>query len=300
MNKVYKILSVVLLAFLFYGCNTSKRESIIADNAKLEKLSGQFSFTEGPTADKVGNVYFTDQPNNKIYKYDTAGNLSVFIDSAGRSNGLYFDANDMLWACADGQNQLWKINPKNKAVEVILNEEAKPLYNGPNDVWVHKKGFVYFTDPLYQRPYWDAPHDTLTIKGLYFLTEADTKPIVADSSFQQPNGLVGDSRNQLLYVSDIDAGKTYRYNITPLGLLRDKELFVAQGSDGMTLDSKGNLYLTGKGVDVYNSSGKHIQHIDVPEDWTANVCFGGPNNDELFITASKSLYRLQMNAKGVE
>ncbi len=298
-----KILNQLLVAFLVMllanSCEQSKNGALFADGAALEKLSGQFSFTEGPTADKAGNVYFTDQPNNKIYKYDTAGNLSVFMDSAGRSNGLYFDHDGMLWACADGQNQLWKINPESKKVTVILNEEGKPIYNGPNDVWVHEKGFIYFTDPLYQRPYWRKPHDTLAIKGLYFLTETDSKPIVADSSLQQPNGIVGDSKNQLLYVSDIGAGKTYRYSITPLGLLRDKELFVAQGSDGMTLDDQGNLYLTGKGVDVFNSSGEKIQHIDVPEDWAANVCFGGRNKDELFITASKGLYRMKMNVKGV-
>ena len=70
------------------------------------------------------------------------------------------------------------------------------------------------------------------------------------------------------------------------------------GSDGMTLDSKGNLYLTGKGVTVVNPAGEKIAHIDVPENWTANVCFGGKKRKMLFITAMKSVYTLEMKVKG--
>ena len=95
-----------------------------------------------------------------------------------------------------------------------------------------------------------------------------------------------------MYVSDIDAAKTYVYDILNEGKLSEKKLFCEMGSDGMTLDKEGNLYLTGNGVTVFNSKGEKIHHIKIPEDWTGNVTFGGEKNNILFITASKSVYTL--------
>jgi len=116
---------------------------------------------------------------------------------------------------------------------------------------------------------------------------------------KQPNGIIGTPDGKLLYVADIGAGKTYRYAIQPDGSLKEKTLFCELGSDGMTIDSEGNIYLTGKGVSVFDPTGKKIEHIDVAEPWTANVCFGGKDRHTLFITASKCLYSLQMRVKGV-
>ena len=115
----------------------------------------------------------------------------------------------------------------------------------------------------------------------------------------RPNGIIGTPDDKLLYVSDIDGGKTYRYHIEAGGSLTDKKLFCELGSDGMTIDDEGNVYLTGKGVSVFDAQGKKIEHIDVPESWTGNVCIGGKDRHTLFITASKSLYALQMRVKGV-
>ena len=94
--------------------------------------------------------------------------------------------------------------------------------------------------------------------------------------------------------------KTYHYEINKDGTLSNRTVFVTMSSDGMTLDEKGNLYLTGTGVTVFNSNGEKIKHIDIPENWTANICFGGKNKNILFITASKAIYTLEMNVKGVE
>jgi gluconolactonase len=291
------IFLLTMIAVVAVACTSSHTNQIVADNAELELVSNQFSFTEGPIADSTGNVYFTDQPNNKIYRYTIDGNLEVFLEDAGRANGLYFDAEGILWACADEFNQLWIIS-KEKEPTVVLNLDSLASFNGPNDIWIHEKGFVYFTDPMYQRPYWHTAHDTLKYQGLYTLNGSG-EAILSDSSLVQPNGIVGDSKNNLLYVADIGAGKTYQYELLPDGSLSTKRLFVEKGSDGMTLDDKGNLYLTGEGVDVFDSEGAHLCHIDVPEKWTANVCFGGAKLDHLFITASKSLYKIKTNMKRI-
>lgn len=121
-----------------------------------------------------------------------------------------------------------------------------------------------------------------------------------DEDLEQPNGIIGTPDGKFLYVADIKAGKTYVYSICPDGRLADKKLFTHMGSDGMTIDEKGNIYLTGRGVTVFNPAGEQILHIPVDAGWTANVCFGGKDRQTLFITATESLYGLQMNMKGAE
>jgi gluconolactonase len=268
-------------------------------NEKPKLISKQFSFTEGASTDKKGNVFFTDQPNNKIWEYSANGKLSLFMDNAGRSNGTYFDSKGNLISCADEHDQLWSISPAKK-VKVLVNNLDGKLLNGPNDVWVAPNGGIYITDPYYQRDYWERKKPDLDGKNVYYLAKGSSKLITVVPDMKAPNGIVGTPDGKYLYVADIGSNKTFKYTITPDGTLANKQLFVEQGSDGMTLDSKGNVYLTGKGVTIYNAKGIKIGHIDIDEDWTANLCFGGKNKDELFITASKAIYLLQMKVKGVE
>jgi len=116
----------------------------------------------------------------------------------------------------------------------------------------------------------------------------------------QPNGIIGSPDGKTMYITDIKDNKTYRYSIESDGSLSDKHLFCEMGSDGMTLDSQGNLYLTNaKGVVVFDSKGVQIELIKTPEPWTANVCFGGSDMKSLFITAKTGLYRMRMNVSGV-
>ena len=116
--------------------------------------------------------------------------------------------------------------------------------------------------------------------------------------FVLPNGIIGTPDGKTTYVADVGDQKTYSYPIHENGKLGERKLFTAMGSDGMTLDNNGNVYLTGDGVTVFNSSGEQIEHIPVKEEWTANVTFGGPDQDILFITAKGSVYTLKMNVHG--
>ena len=272
-------------------------KGIVAAGAKLEKLADGFKFTEGPAADAAGNVYFTDQPTDRILKWSVDGKLSTFLEPSGRSNGLCFDAKGNLWACADAKNELWRIDPAGQVTVVVTDYRGKPL-NGPNDVWVRPDGGVYFTDPYYKRNYWKRGPAEQDVKGVYYLApDHKTLTRVADD-LKQPNGLVGTPDGKTLYVADIGGGKTYAYDAQPDGTLTNKRLFCKQGSDGMTLDAEGNVYLTGAGVMVFDTAGNQIDHLKVPEPWTANVCFGGRDRQTLFITASKGLYAVRTRVKG--
>jgi len=270
---------------------------LIAPGAKLEKLSGDFKFTEGPTCDASGNVFFTDQPNNRIMEWSVDGKLTTFLAPAGRANGMYFDRNGNLIACADEKTALWSITPDGKHAVLVSEFEGKPL-NGPNDVWVRPDGGMYLTDPFYKREWWQYDKRPQDGEHVYFLsTDGKTfKRVTTD--LLQPNGIIGTPDGKTLFVADIRAGKTYAYDIQPDGSLSAKRLLCPLGSDGMTLDDEGNLYLTGTGVTVFDKTGRRIGRIDVPERWTANVCFGGKDKRTLFITASKGLYAIRMRTRG--
>lgn len=270
---------------------------IVAPDAELQKLADGFKFTEGPAADAAGNVFFTDQPNDRIMKWSTAGELTTFMQPCGRSNGLYFDADGHLWACADGKNELWRIDADGKPTVVVKDYQGK-LLNGPNDLWIRPDGGLYFSDPFYKRPYWDRGPQELEIQGVYYLSPDRKQVTRVIDDYQQPNGLIGTPDGKTLYVADIRAGKTYAFDVQADGQLTNRRLFCERGSDGMTIDNQGNVYLTGKGVTVFDKTGKQIRHIEVPERWTANVCFGGADNDTLFITASQGLYALKMRVRG--
>jgi gluconolactonase len=271
---------------------------VIATGAHLEKLAGGFTFTEGPAVDAEGNVFFTDQPNDRILKWGIDGKLSTFLQPCGRSNGLCFDAKGDLWACADEKNELWRIDPAGN-VTVVVKEYNGKLLNGPNDVWVRPDGGLYFTDPFYKRDYWKRGPKEQDREAVYYLTPDEKTLTRVVDDLQQPNGIIGTADGKLLYVADIGKNKTYAYDVQDDGTLTNKRLFCNLGSDGMTMDSEGNVYLTGSGVTVFDKTGKQIEKIKVPESWTANVCFGGPDRQTLFITASKGLYGLQMRVKGV-
>jgi gluconolactonase len=213
---------------------------------------------------------------------------------------LFFDASGDLIACADAKNELWRIK-SDKSHQVLLQGYEGKLFNGPNDVWIAGDGAYFFTDPFYKRPYWQRPSSESELpQRVYRLSADGSKLTVAAEGFKQPNGIVGDAAKQLLFVADIRDNKTYRFRISEQGELTDRQLFCEQGSDGMTLDSDGNVYLTGRaGVTVYDADGQKIQVISVPENWTANVCFGGTDRKTLFVTASDSIYTIAMVTTGL-
>jgi len=272
---------------------------LIAPGAELNKISSQFIFTEGPATDKKGNIYFTDQPNDKIWKYGIDGKISMFMEKTGRSNGLYFDHKGNLIACADNKDELWSISPEKK-VTVLLNNFEGHRLNGPNDLWIDAKGGIYFTDPYYQRDYWDRKQPDIDGQKVYYLPAGKKEAIMVDDKFKQPNGIVGSPDGKYLYVADIGDNKTYRYGINADASLSNRQLLFSQGSDGMTLDNEGNIYVTGQGVTIYNKDGTRIGHIPVPAQWTANVAFGGKDRKTLFITAKESVYTIKMKVRGVE
>jgi gluconolactonase len=293
--KTVQLLSFVF--FVFALVPSVFAAGVIVPGAKLEKLAGDFAFTEGPTCDKSGNLFFVDQPNNRIMEWSAEGKLSTFMQPSGHANGMMFDAHGNLIACADEHNELWSIAPDKKVTVLVRDYHGKYL-NGPNDVWVTPGGAMYITDPFYRRTWWDNDKMALDSEEVFYLSPDGKNLVQVTDDLKKPNGITGTPDGKTLFVSDIGAGQTWRYDIQPDGSITNKTLFCKMGSDGMTIDAEGNLYLTGHGLTVFDKTGQRIEHINVPEAWTANVCFGGGDHKTLFITASKSLYSIQLRVKG--
>jgi gluconolactonase len=272
---------------------------LIATGAKPLKAGTGYAFTEGASVAADGRVYFTDQPNDRIYIWDEKAGISLFKEGCERSNGTLFDHQGNLIACADQFNKLVKFTPDGNRI-VIYGEgfEGKPL-NGPNDLWEDNKGGIYFTDPYYHRDYWDPGHKQLQdVQAVYYLKPSGELIRVVDD-LAQPNGIVGTPDGKYLYVADIRGGATWKYTINTDGTLSNKTRFAPAGSDGMTIDSKGNLYLTFGNVLIYNNKGEKAGEIELPED-PSNLCFGGSDRKTLFITARTSVYTVRMKVSGVE
>jgi len=272
----------------------------IAPGAELKLAADGFRFTEGPAADRHGDVYFTDQPNNRILKWTAAtGEVATFLEPSGRANGMAFDPGGFLITCADENGRLERVDTATGERTTLADHFEGKTLNGPNDVWVRPDGGMYLTDPFYKRDYWegrDAPDQEK--ERVYFLAKGATRLVVVEDRLEKPNGIIGTPDGKRLYVADIGGGKTWQYQINGDGTLAGRELFCELGSDGMTLDSAGNVYLTGKGVTVYAPDGRKLGAIPVPRGWTANVTFAGPEGKTLFITAMDAVFTLEMSVAG--
>ena len=268
--------------------------SVVADGAKVEKLADGFAFTEGPAADAKGNIFFTDIPNNRIHKWSLDGKWSTFRENSGGANGLYFNKDGNLLACEGGGRRLVSIDPEGK-VTVLADTYKGKSFNSLNDLWIDPKGGIYFTDPRY------GNRDGMEQGGehVYYLSPDRKKLVRVIDDMVRPNGVIGTPDGKTLYVTDNGGGKTFVYKVNQDGTLSGKKLFAPEGSDGMTIDNEGNIYLTRRVVAVYNKNGEKIEEIKVPEG-PANVTFGGSDNQTLFITARTSLYSVKMRVKGAE
>ena len=276
----------------FMTCPTAASEAPVAPGAKVEPLADGFAFTEGPACDAEGNVYFADIPNNRIHKWSVDGKLTTFRENSGGANGLYFDRDGNLLACEGGNRRLTSISPDGKVAVLADGYQGKKL-NSPNDLWIDPRGGVYLTDPRY------GNQEGLEQDGfhVYYLPPGRRQLIRVLDNLVKPNGVVGTADGKLLYVADAGDSKTYVYRIQADGSLADRRLIAPVGSDGMTLDEKGNLYLTRGVVHVYGPDGKNLATIEVPEA-PANVCFGGKDRRTLFVTARKGLYSIRMDVRG--
>ena len=292
MKRMKKIVAPVFILATFPALSAQvPGDGIIAPDASVVKVADGFTFTEGVASDADGNVYFTDIPASRIHFYDLQDQGKVFLENSNRANGLHVDRAGNVIACEGAEGgRLVQISPEG-SLSVLADGYDGKSFNSPNDLWEHPEEGFYMTDPRYGRNRDNLPQGGEHV--YYIIPEYDEVTRVIDDMVR-PNGVTGTPDGSILYVADHGDSKIFRYSILDDGTLSDKQLFAEEGSDGMTLDTRGNVYLTNSAVKVYNPAGRLIETIEVPERPT-NVCFGGKEGKTLYITARTSVYKIEMN-----
>ncbi len=266
--------------------------TLIAPGATVERVRTGFGFLEGPAADADGNLYFTDVVNERIHRWSPTTGVTVFRERTGQANGLRIDLDGTLLVCEMANRRLTAVDQEGQ-LTILADRYEGQRFNSPNDLWVDPKGGIYFSDPRY------GSTDDQEIKGshVYYLSPDRGTLLRVTDDLVQPNGIVGTPDGSRDYVADQGAGRIWAYHPEVDGSLGDKRLFVSQGADGLTMDERGNLYLTGQDITIVDPTGRQIGSIAIPEP-PANLAFAGPNGTTLFITARSSLYRVEMLVTG--
>ena len=286
-------------------------QSLVAPGAKVEKLAGDMKFTEGPAwFPEKELLVFSDIPNSKLMQWTAKDGLSVFRKS-DHANGNILDLEGRLISCQHSGRNIVRTGADGK-IEVLVSKFEGKKFNSPNDVAVRSDGTLWFTDPPWGL--WSTGKDP-EIPGhwVYRLDpkSGDIEAIVTDLAM--PNGIVFSPDEKRIYIADTGGhprhpNPEYRktpssircYEVTDEGKLGKKLFTIPEGSDGMAVDVKGNIYTTHAGrVNVFSAGGKKLEEIAVPEG-PANVCFGGDDMKTLFITARTSLYSVRMTIAGAK
>ena len=298
---------VIIMGCLFLPFVAQAGDSIVPKDAKLEKLWSEGEFTEGPAFGPDRCIYFSDI-GNRIMKYDPhTGKTTEFRNPSGRSNGLEFDPRGRLIAAEGantGGNRRITVTDKDGTIRVLADKWKGKRFNSPNDLVVDYKNRVFFTDPRYVG---DEPREIDTESVYRIDPDKTVTQIISDLT--KPNGIVLSPDMKTLYVAESNPKGNRQLLAYPLkddGTVGKKKILhdfaPDRGIDGMCVDIKGNLYATagqGKtgGVYLFTAAGKKIDFIPTPETPT-NCVFGGEDRRMLYITAGKSLYRIQLTIDG--
>ncbi len=293
-------------------------DAIIAPDAQIEKLAGGFLFTEGPVWVRDGGyLLFSDPNNNVIYRWSEADGVSVYRTHTGYagmnigeysqpgSNGLTLDSQGRLTINEHGNRRVTRLE-KNGQLTVLADHFQGKRLNSPNDLVYRSDGALYFTDPPFGLPkFFEDPRKELSYSGVFCLISVELKLVSKDLT--GPNGLAFSPDEKYLYVDNWDEKRKVimRYDVHPDGTLSDGQVFLDATNepgedawDGMKIDVKGNLYLSGPGgLWIVSREGKHLGTIVGPEH-PHNLAWGGEDHKTLYLAAQTGLYRLTVSIPG--
>jgi len=279
----------------------STMQAILDNSAKLEKVAGDFQFIEGPIWHPDGFLLFSDIPANIIYKFASNQQVEIFRRPSGKANGNTLDKENRLITAEHENRRVSRTEKDGKIITLADKYEGKRL-NSPNDLVVKSDGSIYFTDPPYGIT---KEQEELGFYGVYRLAP-DGKLTLLVKDLVLPNGIAFSPDEQKLYVNNSEAGFIAVFDVKPDGTVTNRRVFAelkdASKSgvpDGLKVDVEGNVYSTGPGgVWIFSPDGKLLGKIFVPETAT-NLAWGESDRQTLYITGSKSLYRIRLKIPGV-
>tara|TARA_R110002096_G_scaffold119495_1_gene258950 strand:+ start:80 stop:2275 length:2196 start_codon:yes stop_codon:yes gene_type:complete len=266
--------------------------NLVKEGATFRKLADGFKFTEGPAVSPDGKIYFNDIPNERTHIYDPkSGETSIYREQTGRANGLFFTPEGDLLAC-EGGNRRVTLTDSDGNTTIAAEQFDSMKLNSPNDVVPDQFGGFYFTDPRYGK---DGGDIELDVMGVYYADkDGAVSQIAADLA--KPNGIILAAKGKILYVADPGAETIWAYSVKGPGKIAGKRKFADVGSDGMTVDDSGNLYVTWTDIIAFSPTGKELLRLTPPEK-PANCLLVGQT---LYVTARTGFYAIEMDAIGVQ
>lgn len=273
---------------------------LIDRDAKLERVATGFGFTEGPVWDPRGFIFVSDEEQNKIYRVFADGRREELI-ALGDPDGNTYDQNQTLIDCASILRAIIRIEPSGHYTVLADRFEGK-RFNSPNDVVIGPDGAIYFTDPTLDLP--KGEQQEIPYQGVYRLDRKGEVRLLT-KELTQPNGLAFSPDGKKLYVDDSEERNIRVYDFHPDGTVSNGRIFGSEAGpgkggvpDGIKVDKNGNLYITGpEGIWIWDADGHHLGTIVMPEQ-PANLAWGDADYGTLYITATKSVYRLRTKARG--
>jgi gluconolactonase len=273
---------------------------LIPKEARLETVATGFGFTEGPVWDRSGFLYVSDEEINKIFRVYPDGHKEELI-SLGDPDGSTYDRSLRLIDCASVLRAIIRISPNGKYT-VLADRYQGKKFNSPNDVVLGPDGATYFTDPTLDLP--QGEKQEIPFQGVYRLDEKGDVTLLT-KELSQPNGLAFSPDGKRFYVDDSEQRNIRVYDVAANGTIANGRIFAEEPGgkadgvpDGMRLDRQGNIYVTGpKGIWVWDANGHHLGTIVIPEQ-PANLTWGDADYRTLYITATKSVYKIQTKARG--
>ena len=271
----------------------------------MQVVKNGFMGLEGPVAARDGGLYFSATDEERIYRLDKAGNISVWREKTNRTNGLYLLKDGRLLCAESNGPRIIAIGPDGTLTALASSYAGKP-FRQPNDLVPDRKGGIYFTDPM-PRP---APDVAPAGTGNVHYIRPNGEVTLIDSEITRPNGITLSMDQKTLYVDDTEGEYVFAFDIQTDGSVKNKRRFVKlrepeagslgprSRADGMGIDSDGRLYVaTGSGVQVIDAKGRYLGTIRVPS-IVRNVAFSGLDRHTLYMTASETLYRINLQSRG--
>lgn len=304
--------SVIFLSFVLLCGVVSAAETAVSEVSRAQTLDDfvvpgtmatilgtGYKFSEGPAADPVGNIYFSDGGNDTIHFYPYGRPIQVFVSDSVDANGMMFNHRGELVSVEGALRQIVVFNTRTAEKRVIVKKFGDTEFNEPNDLTIDTTNGFYFTDPYYAH----RKQGGTMKENVYYVSAAGEVTCVSEVC-KRPNGIHLSLDEKTLYVGDNGTTRIYKYDVVAPGKLENETVFteLAPGSDGMTLDSNGNLYVacSGNGVRIFSPSGDLIGSIDKQYgvNYVSNCVFGGPNFSILYMTSRDKFLGIPMKVAG--